>query len=175
MNSWSTLEMAAALCIVSGLPALADPFTDEITKQLNSLEELERKSTVLCVRGTVAVNYSKTVSHNLAKGGSDATWALKINAVESAYMAQLADYAGWTELKNYYDIEAQNTSKLIRGEFNIDAYKAASKTNERPLANALAPEMARQDYHSANFIKLKTVCDSIAKSIIGMAKIRASN
>jgi hypothetical protein len=94
------------------------------------------------VRGKVSINYRDTVAHNLQIGGSDALWALKINGFESAQLSNLAEAASWTELASYYSVEAENVTKLIRGEINIDTYHWASKENESPLETALAPEMS---------------------------------
>lgn len=147
---------------------------NEAYPSLDGLSSSEKKSVVLCVRGTVSNNYRDTVAHNLAAGGSDATWAMKINALENVQMSDLARAADWIDLETYYRIETDNIEELIRGKTGIEEYKSVSKQNSLKLGKILEPEIKNQSEHTKNFQKFSIVCKSIASKIIGKAKAASS-
>ncbi len=146
----------------------------DLPSKLSSLDPLERKSLVLCVRAAVKTNFKETVAHNLQAGGAEATWALKVSALESYFMIDVARAAGWAEMKEYYSYEARDLEALIRNKIDSIEYRQAAKRNERRLASALAPETSRQSLHASNFSKLSELCDDVATAVIGKAKVAAS-
>jgi hypothetical protein len=152
---------------VASLSEMAAAFFSEITA-------IEKRSVVLCVRGKVSINYKDTVAHNLQIGGSDALWAMKINALENVQMSGLAEAASWTELKKFYDIEAENITQIIRGKTNLNEYLLASKENQRLLKTALTPELLRQAEHDRNFKKYSDECEKLSTKLIGNTKALAS-
>ncbi|KAB2783176.1 hypothetical protein [Brucella anthropi] len=160
----------ASLLLLSGR-AFAE---NEAYPSLDGLTLSEKKSVVLCVRGTISNNYRDTVAHNLAEGGSDATWAMKVNALENVQMSDLARAADWIDMETYYRQETDNIQELIRGKTGIEEYKSVSKQNSLELGKILEPEIKNQSEHTKNFQKFSIVCKSIASKIIGKAKAASS-
>lgn len=139
-----------------------------------SLDPVQRKSLVLCVRGRVSTNFKETVAHNLRSGGNDAAWALKVHASENYLMVEVAEAAGWSGMQDYYEREARASKKLVRGEIAFSEYRQVAKQNEGRLATVLAPEASRQSVHESNFSRLDQLCDEVALAVIGRAKYAAS-
>lgn len=146
----------------------------DLSNLVSSLDPVQRKSLVLCVRGTVSTNFEETVEHNLTSGGDDATWALKVYAFENHLMAEVAEAAGWSGMQEYYEHEAHASAKLIRGEIEFSQYGQIVKQNEGRLATVLAPETSQQSVHESNFSILREPCDVVASAVIGRAKAAAS-
>lgn len=146
----------------------------DLSDLAGSLDPVQRKSLVLCVRGTVSMNFEKTVAHNLRSGGDDATWALKVHAFENHLMVEVAAAAGWSGMRDYYKQEAHDVAKLIRGEIEFSQYRQMAKQNKGRLATVLAPETSRHSVHENNFSILKEPCDDVASAVIGRAKAAAS-
>lgn len=147
---------------------------NEAYPSLDGLTLSEKKSVVLCVRGTISNNYRDTIAHNLAAGGSDATWAMKVNALENVQMSDLARAADWIDLETYYRQETDNIQELIRGKSDIENYKSLSKQNSLNLGKILEKELANQSEHKKNFQKFASVCKSIASTIVAKAKVVSS-
>lgn len=147
---------------------------DEVVSQIAALDPLERRSLVLCVRGSVTVNFDKTVKPNLSKGASDALWAVKIYSRASAKQAQLAAKAGWPEMEQYFKREALDAAALIRGEIEQAEYQRRAKANESVLARALTPERARMREHETIMRKHQALCERAATLVIADAKVFAS-
>lgn len=123
----------ASLLLLSGRAFAGN----ETYPSLDGLTLSEKKSVVLCVRGTISNNYRDTVAHNLAEGGSDATWAMKVNALENVQMSDLARAADWLDLETYYRQETDNIQELIRGKSDIENYRSVSKQNSMNLGKIL--------------------------------------
>lgn len=147
---------------------------NEAYPSLDGLTLSEKKSVVLCVRGTISNNYRDTIAHNLAEGGSDATWAMKVNALENVQMYDLARAADWIDLETYYRQETDNIQELIRGKSDIENYKSLSKQNSLNLGKILEKELANQSEHKKNFQKFASVCKRIASTIVAKAKVVSS-
>ncbi|TPN28363.1 hypothetical protein FKO01_21840 [Mesorhizobium sp. B2-3-3] len=145
-----------------------------VLSDLAGLNAVEKKSIVLCVRGTISVNYRDTVSQNFQSGGDDSAWALKVNALESGQMSDLAKAANWIDMQTYYDAETDATERLIRGELTIDSYKDAARQNSGALKKTLDGEAANMNEHRRNFEKLGPICKTVSTAIIGKAKAAAS-
>lgn len=157
------------------VPATRQGFQwSELSGRVGSLDPLQRKSLVLCVRGKVSMNFEETVAHNLRPGGEEAMWALKVHAFENHLMVEVAEAAGWSEMQDYYEQEANAAAKLIRGEIELSQHRQMAKQNEGRLATVLAPETSRLSVHENNFSILKEPCDDVASAVIGRAKGFAS-
>jgi hypothetical protein len=144
------------------------------SRDIISLDPVKRRSLLLCVRGTISVDFQETVADNLLPGGDDFAWALKVQAWENHLMVEIAMAADWFEMQEYYGQEALISQKLIRGEIGTSEYRQLAKRNEVRLAATLSPEMSQQSIHARNFTELKALCDEVAFSIIGRAKTAAS-
>ncbi|MEL7453073.1 MAG: hypothetical protein AAGJ50_06860 [Pseudomonadota bacterium] len=138
------------------------------------LSSIKRRTLVLCIRGTIKRNFEDTVAHNLGAGGSDTTWALKVSAIESQMMIEVAQAASWAGLRTYYDHEAKSLEALIQGTIGLEEYRGLAKQNEQRLTTALAPEAANMAMHSRNFVELEALCADVAAVLIGRAKAIAS-
>lgn len=160
----------ASLLLLSGRAFAGN----EAYPSLDGLTLSEKKSVVLCVRGTISNNYRDTVAHNLAEGGSDATWAMKVNALENVQMSDLARAADWIDLETYYRQETDNIQELIRGKSDFEKYKTVSKQNSLNLSKILEKELANQSEHKRNFQQFASVCKSIASKIVAKAKVVSS-
>lgn len=157
------------------VPATRQGFQwSELSGRVGSLDPVQRKSLVLCVRGKVSTNFEETVAHNLRSGGGDATWALKVHAFENHLMVEVAEAAGWSGMQDYYEQEANAAAKLIRGEIEFSQYRQMAMQNEGRLATVLAQETSRHSVHENNFSILKEPCDDVASAVIGRAKAAAS-
>lgn len=176
IECWELLaaKMAAGEDITPEPPKPVAGLSERAGEIFAELTPTQQKSVVLCVRGKVNINYRDTVAHNLKLGGSDALWALKINGIENGQMSILAKAANWTEMTGYYEMEADNVTKLIRGEIGFDKYRLLSKDSQKLLSAALAPESSWQSAHNRNFQKFARECDELATKIIGSAKVAAS-
>ena len=146
----------------------------ELPSRFSSLDPVQKRSLVLCVRGRVSTNFKETVAHNLRSGGNDAAWALKVHASENYLMVEVAEAAGWSGMQDYYEREARASKKLVRGEIAFSEYRQVAKQNEGRLATVLAPEASRQTVHESNFSRLDQLCDEVALAVIGRAKYAAS-
>ena len=149
-------------------------FSENINSRLEGLSSTEKISVVLCVRGEISINYRDTVSHNLKNGGSDATWALKINAIENAQMSELAKAAGWSDMETYYKEETDTVELYIRGKLNFESYRLSAQQNAVKLKKILDTELARHAEHKNNFQTLGKICKDISSTVISKAKIIAS-
>jgi hypothetical protein len=149
-------------------------FSDNINGKLDRLTSTEKISVVLCARGAISINYRDTVAQNLKVGGSDATWALKVSAAETAQMSELAKAANWADMETYYKAEADAIARLIQGRISFDDYKHLSQKNSLNLKTILDFELMRQEAHKKNFQKLDSVCKDISSTIIAKAKVVAS-
>lgn len=179
------LKMHAIACALStvclgGPPTVALSETlnanlDSLVKEhLTGLTETEKRSVVLCVRGTISNNFRDTVAHNLGAGGDAATWALKVNAAENTLMSDLAAEAAWTGLATYYKLEADATVRLIQGSLSADRYKVEARKNSVALKAELDQEGSSIEEHKLNFIRFGSACKSISTGIIFLAKSTAS-
>ncbi|WP_417681266.1 hypothetical protein [Roseibium sp.] len=177
IECWERLasKMTAGQNIEPEAPKPVVSLSEKAAELFSKLASVEQKSVILCVRGRVNLNYRDTVAHNLQLGGSDALWALKIYGIENAQMSRLAKAANWTVMASYYELEAENVSKLIRGEIEFDNYRTISKDSQKLLSAALAPESSKQYVHSRNFEKFADECGELATEVIGSAKVAASN
>lgn len=176
IECWELLaaKMAAGESIKTDAPEPVANLSERAVEVFLDLTPTQKKSVVLCVRGRLNINFDETVAHNLERGGSDALWALKIYAFESAHMAELAQTAGWLDLARYYEMEADNVTKLIRGEIEFESYQMFSKDSEKLLNAVLAPENSGQSAHERNFQDFSRECNELSDKIIGAAKISAS-
>lgn len=176
IECWELLatKMAAGEDIKPDAPKPVASLSDIAREIFSELTPTQQKSVVLCVRGRVSINYKETVAHNLKLGGSNALWALKINGFENAQMSILAKSANWTKMTGYFEMEADNVSKLIRGEIDFDKYRLLSKNSQEFLSAALAPERSWQSAHGRNFQKFARECEELASKIIGSAKVAAA-
>lgn len=164
------LAFVGAFCALTAGSA----FSENINSKLDGLSSTEKISVVLCVRGAVSVNYRDTVGHNLKKGGSDATWALKINAIENTQMSELARAAGWTDMDTYYKAETDAIEQLIQGKLSFDNYRSSAQQNSIKLRKILDVEIARQKQHKENFQTFNSICKDISSTVISKAKAVAS-
>lgn len=146
----------------------------DLSREMTSLDSVKRRSLVLCVRGKVRLKFDETVAHNLQSGGDDFVWALKVLDWENRLMVAVSKAAGWSEMQNYYEKEAIISKQIVRGEISISEYLRMAKQNETQLAAALSTEASLQSIHEENFTELKPLCDEVASSLIGRAKIAAS-
>ncbi|WP_156958802.1 hypothetical protein [Labrenzia sp. DG1229] len=176
IECWELLatKMAAGEDIKPEVPKPVVGLSERAGEIFSELPPTQQKSIVLCVRGRVNINFQDTVAHNLKLGGSDALWALKINGFENAQMSRLAKAANWTEMTGYYEMEADNASKLIRGEIGFEKYRLLSKDSQKLLSAALTRESSWQSAHNRNFQKFARECEELATKIIGSAKVAAS-
>lgn len=154
--------------------SLVETLTEKAAAVFLQLTPTKKRSIVLCVRERVNINFQETVAHNLNGEGDDVLWALKIYALESAQISELAALADWVELAGYYDKEAGDAEKLIRGEIELDTYKSFSKDNDKMLGETLASERSWWSAHQRNFQYFSRECDELSVIIVGNAKIAAS-
>jgi len=169
----STICLAASPTVVFSQSS-SDDLASLVKENLTGLSEREKRSVVLCVRGTISTNFRDTVAHNLRAGGEAAAWALKVNATENTLMSDLATEAAWTGLATYYKLEADATVRLIRGSLSADRYKLEARKNSVALKAELEQESPSIEEHKLNFIKFGSECKSISTGIIFLAKSSAS-
>lgn len=174
MGSRADFTIIMPLATVSCALMAGNAFSEDTHPELDELSPTEKISLVLCVRGAVSINYRDTVAQNLKVGGSDATWALKVNAAESVQMSELAKAANWATMETHYTAEADAAERLIQGRISFDDYKSLSQKNSLALKAVLDFELTRQETHKKNFQKLASVCKDVAYSIIAKAKIVTS-
>ncbi len=165
--------LAAALVLVASTEAGAQEVWSK--NVVTGLGTLDRQALVLCVRGTISVNFKDTVAHNFAAGGSDSTWALKVSAHESRLMYELATDAGWVPVAEYYRIESVNAADLIRGTITLEKYRELSKSNEVILGSELSRLQESMQKVEVAMKAIYPLCQSISTKLIGSAKLRASS
>ena len=145
----------------------------DIVAEVNAFDEIDRKAIVLMVRGYINVILKRTLDNALKSGGDDRLWALKSISIADAWMMKLAHAVGWARMGDYYETEAMNLAKYIRGETSLDEYLSASGKNKHVLNEVIKPYRNHRDFFS-KMRDHKKLADRIGKYFVGISKVRAS-
>ncbi|ESX23892.1 hypothetical protein [Mesorhizobium sp. LSJC264A00] len=169
--------VAAWLILTQGqaLPQSQGQSQYDIDPKLVGLSATERKSVLLCVRGTISINYRDTVAQNFLKGGNDAAWALKVSGFESLQMSELAKAADWPDMETYYNAETKAAEQLIEGKLSRDGYEDVARQNKGALKRIFDADSTGLDEHKRNFQRFQAICNDISSTFIVRAKGSASS
>jgi hypothetical protein len=140
------------------------------SQYFDDIEYFEKKALFLCIRGQVELNYARTVEHNLEKGGDDALWAMKVQAVEFYMLKELASLALWREIVKYYDLETNNITQYIRGEIDKILYNNNKKNNKEIFIAEYNLLKHRELELVKVFDKYHNICRELSNKIIINAK-----
>lgn len=141
--------------------------------EVRSLPAVERKALLLAVRGLVEVDANRLVLPKLSQGGSEALWALKVLIREQAHMSRLAANLGWPEISAYFEKEAVDGARLIRGEIDLRRYRDLAAANAGDLDEIVTPYMADRSF-VAFMMEHTEKAQPLAAFIVGESKLFGS-
>lgn len=145
----------------------------ELLSEVRDLPVLERKALLLAVRGLVEVDANRVVLPKLSQGGSEALWALKVLIREQAHMSRLAANLGWPEIAGYFEKEAVDGARLIRGEIDLRRYRDLAAANAGDLDEIVTPYMADRSF-VAFMMEHTEKAQPLAAFIVGESKLFGS-
>ena len=145
---------------------------DQMVDDVMALEEIDRRAVVMMTRGHIRVNFQRTLDRALNSGGDDTLWGLKTISIADGWMMKFSRSVGWEKMGEYYENEAKNLAKHIRGEISWSEYVEASGTNKELLRKIVEPYVRNRSFH-VRMERNKPFADRIGKYIVGSSKLRA--